>query len=110
LVQGREYPIDWRRGRRTAPLAGGDDGALADRLVVALRHAEPVPLEGLAQRPPGGSQLLGGRVDATQLFGQGEGAFGLGPIGKEAAGLPAQEVTIVPAPLLRFVLGHERVL
>jgi hypothetical protein len=32
---------------------------------------------------------LGGGVDAAELFGEGEGAFGLDPVGEEAAGLPA---------------------
>jgi hypothetical protein len=32
---------------------------------------------------------LGGGVDAAELFGELEGAFGLGPVGQEAAGLPA---------------------
>jgi hypothetical protein len=35
-------------------------------------------------------QPLAGGVDAAQLLGQLEGAFGLGPVGKEAAGLLAQ--------------------
>jgi hypothetical protein len=30
---------------------------------------------------------LGGGVDAAELLGQGEGALGLGPVGKEPAGL-----------------------
>jgi hypothetical protein len=44
--------------------------------------------EGFAQRRPG-AQLGGGRIHAAELFGEGEGAFGLGPVDKEAAGLPA---------------------
>jgi len=32
---------------------------------------------------------LSGGVDAAQLLGQGLGAFGLGAVGEEAAGLPA---------------------
>jgi hypothetical protein len=52
---------------------------------------------------------LGGGVDAAQLLGQGEGAFGLGAVGQESAGLPAQRVgdgaRPYPAPL-----GSERVL
>jgi hypothetical protein len=32
---------------------------------------------------------VGGGVDAAELLRQGEGAFGLGPAGEEAAGLPA---------------------
>jgi hypothetical protein len=46
----------------------------------------------------------------TELLGEGEGAFGLGPVGEEAAGLPAQRVAVVPAPLLGSALGNERVL
>jgi hypothetical protein len=56
---------------------------------VAGGHAEPVAGEGLAQRRPGGLQLLGGGVDAAQLLGQREGPFGLGPVDQEAAGLSA---------------------
>jgi hypothetical protein len=41
---------------------------------------------------------LGGGVDAAQLRGELEGAFGFGPVGEEAAGLPAQRVVIVAAP------------
>jgi hypothetical protein len=46
--------------------------------------------EGFAQRRPGDAQLGGGGVHAAQLLGELEGAFGLGAVGKEAAGLPAQ--------------------
>jgi hypothetical protein len=42
-----------------------------------------------AQRRPGGAQLLSGGVDAAQPLGQREGAFALGMVGEEAAGLPA---------------------
>jgi hypothetical protein len=45
--------------------------------------------EGLAQRRPSGAQLVRGGVDAAELFGEGEGAFGLGVVSQEAAGLPA---------------------
>jgi hypothetical protein len=53
---------------------------------------------------------LGGGVDAAQLFGELEGPFGLAAVGEEAAGLPAQRVTIMPPSLLRSVLGYEQVL
>jgi hypothetical protein len=33
---------------------------------------------------------VGGGVDAAEVFGELEGAFGLGPVGQELAGLPAQ--------------------
>jgi hypothetical protein len=46
--------------------------------------------EGFAQRRPGGPELGCGGVDAAELLGELEGAFGLGAVGKEAAGLPAQ--------------------
>jgi hypothetical protein len=49
-----------------------------------------VALEGFAQRGPGGAELGCGGVDAAELLGQRNGAFGLGPVGEEAAGLPAQ--------------------
>jgi hypothetical protein len=53
---------------------------------------------------------LGGGVDAAELLGQLEGAFGFGAIGEEAAGLPAQRAMILPWRLLRSALGSERVL
>jgi hypothetical protein len=46
--------------------------------------------EGLAQRQPGGAELLGGGVDATEPLGQRVGPLGFGPVGQEATGLPAQ--------------------
>jgi hypothetical protein len=91
-------------------LTGGGDGPLSDGLGVAGRHAKLVAGEGLAQRRPGGAELGGGGVDAAELFGELEGAFGLGPVGEEPAGLPAQRVAVVPAPLLGSALGNERVL
>ena len=53
---------------------------------------------------------MGGGVDATELLGQGEGSFGFGAVGQEAAGLPAQRVPIMPTSLLRSALGYEQVL
>jgi hypothetical protein len=53
---------------------------------------------------------LGGGVDTAELLSEGEGAFGFGAVRKEAAGLPAQRVAVVPAPLLGSALGNERVL
>jgi hypothetical protein len=44
------------------------------------------------------------------LFGELEGAFGLGPVGQEPAGLPAQRVAIAPPAALRSALSYERVL
>jgi hypothetical protein len=64
--------------------------------------------EGFAQRRPGGAQLGRSRVDAAQPLGQGKGALRLGPVGQELAGLPAQRVAVVPAPLLGSALGNER--
>jgi hypothetical protein len=81
-------------GWLAAALAGGGDGALADGFGVAGWHAEAVAGEGFAQRRPGGAELGRGGVDAAQLLGQGEGAFGLGPVGEEAAGLPAQRTLL----------------
>jgi hypothetical protein len=66
-VEGNEYRVQRRRRRRAS-----------------------VAAERLAQGRPGGAQLLGGGIDAAESLGQGEGAFGLGPVGQEAAGLPAQ--------------------
>jgi hypothetical protein len=53
---------------------------------------------------------LGGGVDAAQPLGQREGALGLAAVAEEAAGLPAQRVTIVPAPLFRSARSYERAL
>jgi hypothetical protein len=66
--------------------------------------------EGFAQRRPGGAQLGRSRVDAAQPLGQGKRALGLGPVDQGPAGLPAQRVAVVPAPLLGSALGNERVL
>jgi len=70
-------------------LAGGGDDPLTDGFRVASRHAEAVAGEGLAQRRPGGAELLGGGVNAAQLFGELEGALGFAAVGEEPAGLPA---------------------
>jgi Transposase domain (DUF772) len=81
--------------------------ALAGLLVafgVAGGHAEPVAAERLAQRRPGGPQLGRGGVDAAEPLGKLEGAFGFAAVGQEAAGLPAQRVTIMPTSGLRSAL------
>jgi hypothetical protein len=86
---------------------------------VAGRHAPGVAGEALAQRRPGGVQLGRGGVDAAQLLGELEGAFGLGPVGQEAAGLPAQVALsgradqvgrLVPRPIPRGARFGERAL
>ncbi len=69
VVEGHKHRVDGRHRRLRVALAGGVDRALADRLGVASGHAEPVAGEGLAQRRPGGAQLLGGGVDAAQSLG-----------------------------------------
>jgi len=66
--------------------------------------------EGFAQRRPGGVQLGCGGIDAAELFRELQGAFGFGAVGEDPAGLPAQRVAVVPAPLLGSALGNERVL
>jgi hypothetical protein len=65
--------------------------------------------ERFAERRPSGAQLLNGGIDAAELLGELEGAFGFGAVGEEAAGLPAQRVMIVPTSLLRSALGYEQV-
>jgi hypothetical protein len=79
-------------GWPAAALAGRLGSALADGLGVAGRHPKPVAGEGFAQRRPGGAQLSGDCVHRAESFGELEGAFGLGPVGQEAAGLPAQRL------------------
>jgi hypothetical protein len=54
VVERHKPRVKLRGGRPPAALAGGLDGALPARLRVARRHAKAVPLEGLAQRRPGG--------------------------------------------------------
>jgi hypothetical protein len=65
--------------------------------------------EGFAQGRPAGAELRCGGVGAAQLLGQRVGPFSFGPVGEEAAGLPAQRVMIVPTSLLRSALGYEQV-
>jgi hypothetical protein len=48
LVQGREHRVKRRHGWRADALAGGGDGALADRFGVAGGHAEAMAGEGFA--------------------------------------------------------------
>jgi hypothetical protein len=103
-VERRKHRIQGRGGRLAGALAGGGDGALADRFGVGGWHAQAVAGEGLARRRPGGTELAGGGVDAAELLGELEGTLGLGPVGEEPAGLPAQRVAIVLAPPLRFAL------
>jgi hypothetical protein len=110
VVERHKHRVQARGGRPAAALADGVDGALADGLGVAGGHAKPVAGEGLAQRRPGGAQLGGGGVDAAQLLGELEGAFGLGAVGEEAAGLPAQLVVIASVSLHRSASSYVRVL
>jgi hypothetical protein len=67
---------------------------------VARRHAEAGAGEGSAQRRPGGPQLVGGGIDAAELFGELESTIGLGPVGEEPAGLPAHCLLACKAPLV----------
>jgi hypothetical protein len=83
---------------------------LPNRFWIAGRHAQAVADEGFVQRRPGGAQLGRSRVDTAQPLGQGKRALGLGPVDQEPAGLPAQRIAIVPAPLLCSALSYERVL
>jgi hypothetical protein len=62
-----------------AALVGGG-GPLADGFGVGGGHAQAVAGEGFAQRRPGGAQLGRGGVDAAELLGKLEGAFGLGAV------------------------------
>jgi hypothetical protein len=92
-VEGHEHPVKRRRDRMAATPAGGSNGALADPSgLLACGHAQPVAGEGFAQRRPGDPELLSGGIHATEPLGQGEGAFGLGAVGEEGAGLPAQRL------------------
>ena len=81
-------------------LAGGGDGPLADGFGVGGGHAEAVASEGFAQRRPGGAELGGGGVDAAELFGELEGAFGLGAVGEKALGCPPPSLLGMQGPLV----------
>jgi hypothetical protein len=109
-VERHKYRVQAWAGRLAAAAVCSVDRPSARGLGVAGWHAEAMALEGLAQRRPGGAQLGRGGVDAAELFGQRKGAFSFGPVGEKAAGLPAQRVAMVPAPLLRSALSYERVL
>jgi hypothetical protein len=62
---------NWRRkwfsSQTTRRPAAGDDRPLPDRPAVAGRHTQAVPGKGLAERRPGGPQLGGNGIHATQL-------------------------------------------
>jgi hypothetical protein len=88
----RLHRVQGRGDRLAAALAGRSDVPLPDGLGVADRHAQAVAGEGLAQRRPRGSELSRGGVHAAKLFRELQGAFGLGAVGEEAAGLPAQRL------------------
>jgi hypothetical protein len=109
-VEHHEHQIQGGWSRLVAALSSGSDRPLAYRFPVTGGHAQAVAGEGFAQRRPGDAQLGGGGVHAAQLFGQGEGAYGFDPVVEESAGLPAQRVAVVPAPLLGSALGNGRVL
>jgi hypothetical protein len=72
------------------------------RTASELRAGMPSPWRVKALRSDGRvvPEFRCGGVDAAQPLGELEGAFGLGPVGQEPAGLPAQRVAVVPAPLL----------
>jgi hypothetical protein len=89
VVERHEHRVQARGGRPAVALAGRLGVALPNGLGVARGHAEAVAGEGFTERRPGGAQLGGGRIHRAESFGELEGAFGLGPVGEEAAGLPA---------------------
>jgi hypothetical protein len=91
---GRAPRLSATNTRSTVGVAGHP---LPDGLRVAGGHAEAVAGEGLAQRRPGGPEL-GRGVDTPELLGQGEGAFGVGPAGQDAAGLPAHSLLGMQGP------------
>jgi hypothetical protein len=89
-------PAGWRRCRAGGPPRG------------AGRHAEAVAGEAL--RSDG--QLVPSSAAAALMLpscsAKAKDAFGFGPVGQEAAGLPAQRWRSCRAPL-RFALSYERV-
>ena len=66
------------------------------RTASGLRLGMPRPWRPKALRSDGQvvAQLLSGGVDAAELLGEGEGTFGLSPVWREAAGLPAQPALV----------------
>ena len=84
------HPFDWINTPARL-LASRPDTATAWPVVVARVHMHLGPRR--TRRPAFGAS-----------DGPGNDAFGLGPVGQEAAGLPAQRMAIVPALLLRSPL------
>jgi hypothetical protein len=64
-VEGHKHRIQGRGSRPPAALASRGDRALPDRFGVVGGHPQPVPLEGFAQRWPGGAQHRRRGVDAA---------------------------------------------
>jgi hypothetical protein len=78
--------VGWPAGR----CAGGRAAMARRRTAWGCGWACPARVaEGFMQRRPGGAQLLSSGIHAAELFGELEGAFGLGAVGQEAAGLSA---------------------
>lgn len=88
-LEGHDHPGSRARWSAAGALAGGGDRPLPTRLGVQGRRAKAAAGEGSAQRPPAVPSAAGGRIEAAEPLGQGEGVFGLCAVSEESAGLPA---------------------
>jgi hypothetical protein len=91
---GEEYGIKrvTTYGKSRAPLDKYPYSQRCKRHRLWRRAGMPSPwrVKALRRRGPGGTRLGRGGVDTAKLFGQRKGAFGLGAVGQEPGGLPAQ--------------------
>jgi hypothetical protein len=109
VVERHKQRIQARGSLLPTALAGRLGGALADGLGVARRHAQPMSLEGFAQRRPSGAQLGRCRVHRAEAFGELEGALGFGAIREEPARLPAHPLLGMQGPLVGVDEGSTRI-
>jgi hypothetical protein len=98
-------------GGLAAAQASGGDRPPPNGIGVRGRHAEVLADEGLAQRRPGRTEFGRGGVEAAELFGEMEGAFGLGrgrPGSGWAASLAWRVPLVAAADLTGSVLAFQQ--